>query len=56
MPYQVVKRGDKWQTINSETGDVKGTHSSKESAVKQLRLLYMVEGGKKPTGAKSTME
>ena len=43
MPYSVHKRGEKWVTVNSQTMDVKGTHNSKEKAMKQLRLLYMVE-------------
>lgn len=48
MPYAVIKRGDKWLTINKETGDVKGTHSTKEKAVAQMKLLYGVEHGLKP--------
>lgn len=56
MPYAVEKRGDKWVTINTETEKVKGTHDSKKMAIKQMRLLYMIEGGKKPTGKKSTMD
>ena len=52
MPYKVEKRGDKWVTVNEETGDVKGTHNNKHKAVAQMRLLYGVEGGMKPTGKK----
>jgi len=48
MPYKVEKRGSKYVTVNSETGDVKGTHDSKEKAVRQMRLLYMVKSGKEP--------
>ena len=44
MPYEVVKRGEKWLTINSETQDVKGTHDTKEEALRQMRLLYHVKG------------
>ena len=43
MPYKVEKRGDKWVTINSDTGDVKGTHDTKGKAIRQMRLLYMVK-------------
>ena len=50
MPYNIQKRNDKWLVINTETQKVKGTHDSKEKAVKQMRLLYMVEGGGTPTG------
>ena len=48
MPYAVHKRGDQWVTINSETGDIKGRHKTKEKAQKQMRLLYMVGHGGKP--------
>lgn len=46
MPYKVVKKGNKWLTINKETGKVKGTHDTKEKAVAQMRLLYGIESGK----------
>ena len=49
MPYGIRKKGDKYQTVNKETGDVKGTHDSKEKAVKQLRLLEGIEHGWHPT-------
>jgi hypothetical protein len=48
MPYQIKSNGKNFQVVNKDTGKVKGTHASKEKAVKQMRLLYMVEGGKKP--------
>lgn len=40
MPWKVVKKGNKWQVVNEETGDVKGTHSSKKRALAQQRALY----------------
>jgi hypothetical protein len=52
MPYAVRKQGNKWITYNSETGDVKGTHASKEMASKQMKLLYMVEAGGTPRSRK----
>ena len=52
MPYAVNKRGNKWVTINSETGKVHGTHATREKAVSQMRLLYHVERGGKLTHAK----
>ena len=52
MPYAVVRRGKKWLTINTETKDVKGTHSSREEAMSQMRLLYGVERGWHPTQGK----
>ena len=53
MPYKVEKRGDEWVTVNTDTGKVKGTHDSKIKAIRQMRLLYMIEGGKEPTGKKA---
>lgn len=52
MPYAVRKKGEKWLTVNSETGEVKGTHDSKQKAVAQLRLLYGVEHGMTPRSKK----
>jgi len=43
MPYKVEKRGSNWVTVNTETGQVKGTHDSKEKAMRQMRLLYAVK-------------
>ena len=48
MPYSVRRQGNKWITYNTETGDTKGTHATKEKAVKQMRLLYMVKHGGTP--------
>ena len=48
MPYAIRKSGSKWKVVNSETGDVKGTHDSEEKAEKQLRLLNAVKHGFKP--------
>ena len=45
MPYDISKRGNKWVTYNKDTGDVKGTHDSREAALKQMRLLYHVKHG-----------
>ena len=56
MPYEIRRKGDQWVTYNKETGDVKGTHDSRDKAVKQMRLLYMVKSEKEPTGKKSTMK
>ncbi|KKK68670.1 hypothetical protein LCGC14_2941710 [marine sediment metagenome] len=48
MPYAIRKRGDKWVVVNKNTGHVKGTHSSKEKAEKQRRLLEGIKHGMKP--------
>lgn len=49
MPYDVEKRGNKWVTLNTETGDIKGTHDTREKALRQMRLLYHIKGGGKLT-------
>jgi hypothetical protein len=51
MPYTIEKRGSKFVVVNKDTGDVKGTHDTKEKAQKQMNLLYGIEGGWHPTGA-----
>ena len=56
MPYSIGKEGSKWVVKNKETGDIKGTHPNRIKALKQMRLLYMVESGKKPTGKKSILK
>ncbi len=43
MPYTIKKEGDKFITVNTDTGHVKGTHSSKEKAMAQMRLLQAIE-------------
>jgi hypothetical protein len=48
MPYSIVKRGDKYLTINKETGKVKGTHDTRKKAVAQMRLLYKIENQSNP--------
>jgi len=52
MPYTIRKKGNVWLTVNAETGKVKGTHKTKKLAVAQMRLLYGIESGWKPTGGK----
>lgn len=53
MPYDIRKvREGKWIVFNKETKETKGTHESRESALKQMRLLYHVEAGGKLTRTK----
>jgi len=52
MPWAVRKRGTKYVTVNTDTGKVKGTHTSKAKAEAQKRLLYAVKHGWHPTGKK----
>jgi len=53
VPYSIEKRGDKWVTFNSDTGDVKGTHDSKIKAIRQRKLLGGIRHGWKPSGAEA---
>lgn len=46
MPYEVRQAGDKYEVINSDSGEVKATHEppdAKEKADAQVRLLEAVE-------------
>ena len=52
VPYAVRKDGERWITYNKDTGETKGKHSSREKAMSQMRLLYMVKGGGTPTKSK----
>ena len=47
MPYAIHKQGNTWVVVNKDTGKEHGKHDSKEKAMKQMRLLYGVEGGMK---------
>lgn len=40
MPWDKHQSGEKWEVINSDTGDVKGTHDSEEEADEQIAALY----------------
>jgi hypothetical protein len=43
MPYKAEQQGDHWVVINTDTGDVKAKHATKEDAEGQVRLLHMLE-------------
>ncbi len=52
MPYGIrYRKGQKkpWKVINKNTGDVKGSHSSRTGAEKQRRLLEGIKHGWTPT-------
>lgn len=57
MPYGVRydkdRKGKKWVTYNTRTGDVKGTHETKAGAERQRNLLEGLKHGWKPTGKKA---
>jgi hypothetical protein len=46
MPFGVVKRGNKFQVVNTETGDVKGEHATHSDADKQLAALHANDADK----------
>jgi hypothetical protein len=52
MPYEIKKDGNKFCVQNQDSGDTKGCHESYKDAVAQLRLLYMIDEGKRPTRTK----
>ena len=43
MPYAIRKRGEKYQVMNTRSGQVKGTPPTKAKATKQMRVLYLIE-------------
>lgn len=43
MPYEVKPNGDKFEVVNSDTGEVKAEHTTKEKAEAQVRLLHAIE-------------
>lgn len=48
MPYEIKPvDGDGFNVVNSETGEVKANHTSKENAERQVRLLHELEKGVK---------
>lgn len=55
MPYKIEKRGNKYIIKNKKTGKVKGTHLSRAKAESQMRLLYGIEHGWKPTFSKRAL-
>lgn len=46
MPYDVKQNGENWDVVNTETQEVKATHTppdAEEKARKQVRLLHSLE-------------
>ena len=54
MPYKIRKKKNKYLVVNTDTGDVRGTHSTREKATSQMRLLYGIEGGMIPYSKRKT--
>jgi len=40
MPWEIIKKGNKWLVVKKSDGKVVGTHDSKEKAKKQLAALH----------------
>jgi hypothetical protein len=40
MPFSIRKQDNKFQVVNSQTGDVKGTHDTEDDAKKQMMALH----------------
>ena len=55
MPYSKRKSGDKWEVINSDTGDIKGTHDTEKDADNQLTALYIHASPDEETKAEKMM-
>ena len=46
MPYKAVQNGENYDVVNTETDEVKATHTppdAKEKAERQIKLLHEVE-------------
>lgn len=46
MPYEIKQSGENYEVINTETKEVKATHTppdAKEKAEKQVALLHAIE-------------
>lgn len=41
MPFSIVKKGGKYQTVTSDTGKVHGTFNSHREAEQQIKALYV---------------
>ena len=48
MPYALIKHSDgSYSVKNKETGKIHSKHTTKDKAVAQMRLLYLIESGGK---------
>jgi macrodomain Ter protein organizer (MatP/YcbG family) len=43
MPYKVEKEGEEYLVINTESGETKARHATKEAADNQVALLHEIE-------------
>lgn len=49
MPYEIKRKGNRYQVVNSETGKVHST-TTKAKAERQLHMLRGIERDWQPTG------
>jgi hypothetical protein len=56
MPFGKRKQGNKFQVVNTETGDVKGTHDTEADADKQLAALHANDADKDTGKALADMD
>jgi hypothetical protein len=49
MPYEIRRKGSRYQVVNSDTGEIHAHATTKAKAEKQLKLLRGVEHGWTPT-------
>lgn len=48
MPYALMKNKDGTYSVkNKKTGNLHASHTTKEKAMAQMRLLYLIEAGGK---------
>ena len=52
LPYTIKETDGTYQVVDRETGKVYSSHTTKEKAERQRRLLEGVRHGWKPTGQK----
>lgn len=54
MPYAIRESGRRFVVVNTETDKVKGVHTSKVKAQRQINLLRAIEHSNwRPTGARA---
>ena len=46
MPYKIVKVKNGYSVRNSKSGKIYSKRTTRKKAVKQMKLLYMIESGK----------
>lgn len=43
MPYTVKENGTDFEVVNTDSGEVKAKHATKEAAERQVKLLHQIE-------------